>query len=251
MLTEEGAAGALKAQTPELMVSTVYRYGSMIQEETAEAEISSMVKKVVAVLPRLHCLVIGPGLGRDENVLAAVAQIIEAAKAAKLPLVLDADGLWLIQSRPDLIQGYAEAVLTPNKAEYPRLAQALAGKDAPIEELCSILQGPTIVQKGAVDRIAGYGRRAVLECCEEGAPRRPGGLGDLLAGTLGVLVSWCKPRRQANALGCQAGCHVIRKACALAFEKKKRSMLATDVLDELGQAFEDMCPAQARRKLLQ
>eukprot|EP00971_Amphidinium_carterae_P098871 1955462-Amphidinium_carterae.1 len=75
----------------------------------------------------------------------------------------------------------------------------------------------------------------MLECSEEGAPRRPGGLGDLLAGTLGVLVRWCKPRRQANALGCQVGCHLIRKASQLAFDKKKRSMLATDVLDELGE----------------
>eukprot|EP00971_Amphidinium_carterae_P217462 4316932-Amphidinium_carterae.3 len=102
-----------------------------VQRRKACAE----VKKVVAVLPRLHCLVIGPGLGREDNVLAAVAQVIEAARATHLPLVIDADGLWLIQSRPELVRGYAEAVLTPNKAEYPRLAKALAGNDVPIEEL--------------------------------------------------------------------------------------------------------------------
>eukprot|EP00971_Amphidinium_carterae_P217461 4316932-Amphidinium_carterae.2 len=40
---QEGAAGALKAQSPELMVSTVYRHGAMTQEGTAEMEISNMV----------------------------------------------------------------------------------------------------------------------------------------------------------------------------------------------------------------
>ena len=37
---------------------------------------------------------IGPGLGRDEKVLEATALIIEKAKARRMPLVIDADGLW-------------------------------------------------------------------------------------------------------------------------------------------------------------
>ena len=55
-----------------------------------------MVSLVVSMLPRLHSLVIGPGLGRDDTVLAAVGQIILAARARGLPMVIDADGLFLI-----------------------------------------------------------------------------------------------------------------------------------------------------------
>ena len=55
-----------------------------------------MVSLVVSMLPRLHSLVIGPGLGRDETVLAAVGQIILAARERGLPMVIDADGLFLV-----------------------------------------------------------------------------------------------------------------------------------------------------------
>mmetsp|Transcript_31582 Transcript_31582/g.73624 ORF Transcript_31582/g.73624 Transcript_31582/m.73624 type:complete len:477 (+) Transcript_31582:97-1527(+) len=249
LLTEKAASGPLKTLSPELMVSKVYDFEEVNHSDAAikERAKAGMAEKVLEVLPRLHCLVIGCGLGRHPDVLEVVAKVIEAAREARLPLVIDADGLWLIQDRPDLVRGYAEVVLTPNKAEFSRLGKAIAGRDVSIGEMCELLQGPTIVQKGAVDRIASFGRAGVLECREEGAPRRPGGLGDLLAGTLGVLVAWCKPRRQAPALGCQAGCHVVRRACALAFEKKKRSMVAPDVLEEIGTAFEELCPAKSRR----
>lgn len=45
-------------------------------------------------------------------------------KAAKLPLVIDADGLWHLISTPELIKGYTKAVLTPNAMEFSRLVKA-------------------------------------------------------------------------------------------------------------------------------
>jgi ATP-dependent NAD(P)H-hydrate dehydratase len=117
---------------------------------------------VTGVLPRLHALVIGPGLGRDPTVLSAVADIIVAAREASLPLVLDADALWLVTERIDLVAGYAKCVLTPNVREFGRLADAVTGRsDAPIEEVCVALAGghragPIIVQKGPRDLICGY-----------------------------------------------------------------------------------------------
>ena len=50
------------------------------------------VERIERTLPKLHALVIGPGLGRDPNVLAAVARVISAARQHKVPLVIDADG---------------------------------------------------------------------------------------------------------------------------------------------------------------
>ena len=73
-----------------------------------------MVSLVVSMLPRLHSLVIGPGLGRDESVLEAVGQIILAARERDLPLVIDADGLWLVTERPELVRGCKTVILTPN-----------------------------------------------------------------------------------------------------------------------------------------
>lgn len=43
-----------------------------------------MVKTVEDTLPRLHSLVIGPGLGRNPYVMEGVATIIEIAKEKKI-----------------------------------------------------------------------------------------------------------------------------------------------------------------------
>ena len=82
--------------------------------EGAEAGVEAMASLVVSMLPRLHSLVIGPGLGRDEAVLEAVAQVILAARARDLPLVIDADGLWLVTERPELVRDCKTVILTPN-----------------------------------------------------------------------------------------------------------------------------------------
>lgn len=55
-------------------------------------------------LPRLHVVIIGPGLGRDPTVLEGVGHLVDLCRAAAKPLVVDADGLWLATLRPDLFK---------------------------------------------------------------------------------------------------------------------------------------------------
>merc|ERR1711953_820420 len=106
---------------------------------------------MVAIFPRLHALCIGPGLGRNEAVFNSVSQVIEKAKKTKLPLVIDADGLILIEKKFELIRGYKECVLTPNKMEYRRLAKAVCGdENAELTALCAALDGVVILQKGPI-----------------------------------------------------------------------------------------------------
>lgn len=42
------------------------------------------------------------------------------ARDTKLPLVIDADGLWLVTEHPEIIKGYVKAILTPNAREFER-----------------------------------------------------------------------------------------------------------------------------------
>ncbi|CAJ1372879.1 unnamed protein product [Effrenium voratum] len=247
LCTAEEATGPIKGYSPELMVSEVYRWSVMSSHDAGvvEQEKKRMVEKMEALLPRFHALVLGCGLGRDDRVLDAVARIIEAAKARKLPLVIDADGLWLIERRPELVKGYNEAMLTPNAAEFRRLSAAVLGReDATVLELCEAMAGPIILQKGAVDLIAAPQLSEVRRCAEEGAPRRPGGLGDFLAGSLGTLAAWAVLRRRSLVLACEAACVLVRLACKESYRKRKRAMVAPDVLEEVGAAFETLCPAR-------
>jgi len=243
--TAQEACIPIKGYSPELMVSAVYTHAEIHSPEAQHR----MVTKVTEALPRLHCLAIGPGLGRDDGVLSAVANIISAAKKIDLPLVIDADGLWLVNQKPELVRGYGAAVLTPNAMEYRRLACAVLGTDrgdASVHELCVALDGPTIIQKGKVDRICTLMSSEPLQCTLNGSPKRPGGLGDILAGTLAVVLAWSRTRGQPIAPACHAACSIVRLACRAAFSKHRRGMVAPNVLDELPIVFERLCPAIAK-----
>ena len=151
----------IKSYSPELMVASVYnaaefdalvskeqKLRSEIQEEmvgdyatSAEKDenslakveekqeqlIQEMVSSVVETFDRLHVLIVGPGLGRCPLVLRAAAKIIAEAKERKLPMVIDADGLYLLTLKENtgLVAGYDRCVLTPNAIEVKRLTQAM------------------------------------------------------------------------------------------------------------------------------
>lgn len=156
----------------------------------------AIAKTVIDMLPRLHVLVIGPGLGRDQLMQDTCAKVIEAARKEKMPFVLDADGLNLAQRRPELVQGYKECILTPNVVEFGRLCKSKGidtsglddGKAA--EKLSKAFDGVTIVQKGAKDYISNGDKTLVSDI--EGGLKRSGGQGDTLTGSLGTFLCWRK-----------------------------------------------------------
>lgn len=75
------------------------------------------------MLSRLHVLVIGPGLGREEYMLTFARLALDIAKEQGMFLVLDADGLYMAGRELSLIKGYQRAVLTPNVVEFKRLSE--------------------------------------------------------------------------------------------------------------------------------
>ncbi|MCJ1349953.1 hypothetical protein MMC31_008196 [Peltigera leucophlebia] len=82
------AAAVIKTYSPNLMVRLLLR-------ETANPSPSKapeIARTIAAVIPNLHSLVIGLGLGRNPLLQATVACITKAAREANLPLVLDSDG---------------------------------------------------------------------------------------------------------------------------------------------------------------
>ena len=68
---------------------------------------------------------VGPGLGRDPLMLDVARAVILRAREARLPLVLDGDALFLVAREPQLVQGYASCLLTPNLNEFRRLASTM------------------------------------------------------------------------------------------------------------------------------
>ncbi|CAO2611418.1 ATP-dependent (S)-NAD(P)H-hydrate dehydratase [Lemmus lemmus] len=228
------AAPVIKSYSPELIVHPVL-------------DSSNAVEEVEKWLPRLHALVVGPGLGRDDLLLNNVRGILEASKARDIPVVIDADGLWLIAQQPALIHSYQKAILTPNRVEFGRLWEAVVSSwalgdtqshSASVLKLSQALGNITVVQKGEHDLISDG--QQVLVCSQEGSSRRCGGQGDLLSGSLGVMAHWALlagPSFSPLLVAAWGACTLTRECNHQAFQKYGRSTTTTDMVAEVGPAF--------------
>lgn len=183
-------------------------------------------------------------------------QVLEKLRQLGTPVVLDADALWLVTQRPALVAGWRGAVLTPNVAEYRRLAAAVVGAEdaspqVPVfvvdtlllsntQALHAALEGPVLVRKGASDEV--YAGGAPLVCSAVGSPRRCGGQGDVLSGCLGTMCAWASMADAELAGAAYLACCTARRAAARAFAEHRRSMVTQDVLGELGMAVQELFP---------
>lgn len=248
-------------------------------DSTSET-LDSIANSIIAMLSRLHVLVIGPGLGRDPLMQDTCAKVIQAAKRVRMPFVLDADGLYLAQTRPELVRGYSECILTPNVVEFRRLAKALdvepsaggpvdnkdgngngngkgggdGGGDSESQacaRLSRALGGVLVVQKGARDYISDGERTLVSD--GPGGRKRSGGQGDTLTGCLATLLAYRKAyldglwevegglgREESLMLAAYGGSALTRECSRLAFAKNGRSMLASDLTEMVPVAFENL-----------
>jgi len=250
----ESASTAIKSYSPEIIVhpSLKTQYDltlSSLDNRKAEDDIE---EKITTWFKSLHALVIGPGLGRDPLVSSSVQRIIQRAKELQLPLVIDGDGLSIITSSPNLIRGYTNAILTPNVNEYTRLCQALKVDESEegLPNLCRSLGGVSILRKGSVDMICDGGK--VISCKVEGSPRRCGGQGDVLAGSVGAMLAWAHlyqnshtnvlPEVPYNLIACYGASLLVRECSRSAFSKHFRSTTTPDIIEEIGSVFQKFIP---------
>ncbi|EMD63229.1 hypothetical protein GGP41_005241 [Bipolaris sorokiniana] len=251
VICEPGAGAVIKTYSPNLMVHPYMRQSkNLAQSESAD----SVSAEVVGMLSRLHVVVIGPGLGRDKLMQDTCAKVIEEARKQGIPFVLDADGLYLAQTRPELVEGCKECILTPNVVEFGRLAKAKGVNvdEGDPSELCSKLSkafgGVTIIQKGAKDYISNGSHTLVSE--GEGGLKRSGGQGDTLTGSLATLLAYRKAyhdklwdigtemsRSETLALAAYGGSCITRECSKLAFKEKGRSLQASDLTEHVHTAF--------------
>lgn len=175
-----------------------------------------MKSDLESLFSRLHVLVVGPGLGREDYMLAHARTAISIARNRGMYIVIDADGLYMVGKDVSIIQGYRRAVLTPNVVEFKRLSEQIGvSPDTPPDQkarlLSRLLGGVTVLQKGAEDVIVAdtEGKEADLEASQlhgadaerekfselvkvdtPGGLKRCGGQGDILSGTVGTFLAW-------------------------------------------------------------
>ncbi|KAF3909142.1 hypothetical protein ABW21_db0207838 [Orbilia brochopaga] len=245
IICEPGAAAVIKSYSPNLMVHPYMRQSNHLTKDDSEDE-DSIVKRVEALLDRLHVIVVGPGLGRDELMQKAAGRVMKAAREKGMGIVVDADALLLVGADPSLVRSYKNAILTPNIVEFTRLCKALnvdADTDptTACERLAKALGGVTVVQKGKADNISNGEKTEV--CDVEGGLKRSGGQGDTLTGCLGTFLAWKKAHdnslseEELTAYAAFGASAITRTCSKLAFEEKGRHMQASDLQPQIQRAF--------------
>lgn len=272
IFTAKEAEIPIKSYSPELMVQSVYQIND--DENVNNNDNEDMIQKAIGtindMLPRLHSLVIGPGLGRNNRVKKILPNVIQAAIKQEIPIIIDADALFFIQQELSLIKGCKTCILTPNIAEFRRLVDAaitisqdhsnnnndnnnnygddggnsngicldLLHSDEIEKQLYGLhlaLQGTPILLKGKYDLLAcDY---EVVEIREPGSPRRCGGQGDLLAGSLGLTVKWALMNSIPLWQACVLASSAVRAAAKLSFEQHGRGSTTIEILDNISKAF--------------
>ncbi|XP_030642357.1 ATP-dependent (S)-NAD(P)H-hydrate dehydratase isoform X2 [Chanos chanos] len=233
------AATVIKSYSPELIVHPVLDSPNAVEE-------------IEKWLPRLHSLVVGPGLGREDMLLKTAKDVIEKSKTRGIPIVIDADGLWLVAKEPSVIQGYQKGILTPNFMEFSRLYEAMhhepldsTDHHRTAQQLSVAMGNLTVVLKGEEDIITDGTR--VITCTHEGSGRRCGGQGDLLSGSLGVFAHWAYSSSpdasggmNPSLVAAYGATSLTRQCNRQAFLRHGRSTTTSDMIQEISTAFKKL-----------
>ena len=182
---------------------------------------------------RYNSFAFGPGLGTGEQ---TAEMLFELLKTLRKPCVLDADALNIISSHKNFLEFIPEkSILTPHPGEFERLFGPSANSQERMEKASALAQeyGFVIVLKGANTQIATPDGKMYFN--STGNPgMASGGMGDVLTGIIAGLLAQGYTSEQSALLGV----HLHGLAADLALqEQSEESLLASDVTENLGNAF--------------
>uniref|UniRef100_A0A060THH9 ATP-dependent (S)-NAD(P)H-hydrate dehydratase n=1 Tax=Blastobotrys adeninivorans TaxID=409370 RepID=A0A060THH9_BLAAD len=256
VICDSAAGTVIKSYSPNLMVHPYLHSTASLPESVSEKQI---MDRVASILDRVHVIVVGPGLGRDSLMQKLAANIIEAAKQREMPIVIDADGLYLIQNQVELVKGYTNAILTPNVVEFKRLQEAVGidpSKDGTsasdkCKQLALKFGGLVIIQKGSTDFISNG--TVTITGDLNGSKKRVSGQGDTLSGSLATFMAWRlayhnglwdHPNELSHSdtmlLAAFGGSCITRNSARLAFENYGRSMVTSNLSDYIGKSYSEL-----------
>jgi NAD(P)H-hydrate epimerase len=231
-------AGLVTVATPASCLPIVASMApEFMTEALAECEGGTVAGGAVERVLELASDVIacGPGLGRTADAAAFVRALLERSE---VPLVLDADALTVLSSDPGGLMGRDErdVIITPHPGEMARLVgPAVEEVQANRIEVASDFASTHriyVVLKGHRTVIATPEGRVFIN--PTGNPgMATGGTGDVLTG---MIAAWLAQLLDAEA-ACRLAVFLHGAAGDLAEgERGQSAMLATDLLDQVGQA---------------
>lgn len=176
---------------------------------------------------------IGCGMGTHTKTVQVLDSVLSRCS---VPLVLDADALNMLSQHPELLKKLPpNAVLTPHRKEFERLAGAASSEEVLLAKQLafSAAYQVFVVLKGHKTRITSpTGEIWVNTTGNAGMAK--GGNGDALTGIITALLAQGCTASEACALGV----YIHGLAGDLAVEATgDYALLATDLIEKLGAAF--------------
>ncbi len=216
-------AGLISAFVPEAI-------HSLVAATVPEAMVHSSFPdgKWTAVL-------VGPGMGRSATTREQVLHLLESSK---VPVVLDADAITVLADHIDAIAAAScPVILTPHPGEFAALfdlkVDEVQEDRLTMARMAAARLRATVVLKGAGTIVAAPDRPAGINMT--GNPgMASGGSGDVLAGLLAGLAAQGMDPFEAACAAVWLHGHAGDLAAA---EKSQASMLATDIIEKLPEAF--------------
>ena len=232
LMTSQGAlragAGLVEVFVPEETYEIV----------AAAAPMEAMVKPVQSyrdlLKEKADIWAVGPGLGQSR-----AAQILELIEKLKQPMVLDADGLNIVSEKTSILKRCkGQRLLTPHPGEMKRIYPGQKQSRAQTATTFCNRFPVTLLLKGSRTIVAE--RNRPLSYNTTGNPgMATGGMGDVLTGVCAGLVG------QGLSLynAARVGAWLCGRAAEIAIfnnGQSEQSLLARDILDHLGDAFDEL-----------
>jgi len=217
--TQPEHISAILARRPELMVRGVSSGQDLMPLLNGETSSPSI-------------LVVGPGLGRTPW----SEQMLQQALASGLPILLDADALNILsECRLKIPDQSRDWVITPHPGEAARLlcvttAKIQGDRFAAVRALQKKFNCPALL-KGAGSLVC-VSKDSAIGVCTSGNPGMAvGGMGDVLSGMVGGLMS----QGVASDVALSLGVCLHAEAGDIAASTGERGLLATDLFEPLHQ----------------
>ncbi|MEM0232471.1 MAG: NAD(P)H-hydrate dehydratase [Candidatus Nezhaarchaeales archaeon] len=221
IIAPSSVSNAIRSYSPNLIV----------REVNGLKFTSKHVDEVVKVAEGFDCVIIGPGMGVDEEVFDAVRLMVDKFRAVGKPMVIDADGLKALVNHLDLVKG-AGAILTPHAGEF-RLLFNINLRESWVEKAVEVMRVArehevTLLVKAHPEDVISDGLRVKVNMTGNPA-MTVGGTGDVLTGLTASILSKKVPYLRAAA----AASFICGAAGSLAAEEKGYHILATDVIEKI------------------
>jgi NAD(P)H-hydrate epimerase len=219
-------------------------YASNFNEATyfpleKRGSISEYEKFLDSNISRYSTILIGPGLGVDDNAFDLIYFLIKYLKDKSVNILIDADGLVNISKISRWWEYLSDStVITPHIGEFKKLL----GYDFDIEDSikivkeksdewgCSIVlkNSKTIIAKNSVDIFINNNENSLLSTA---------GTGDILSGIIAGLIAQGVNTFDASCVGVYIHSMVGMK---LKERFSDRGMLSSDMLDEIPIVIKDL-----------